>query len=168
MPAQPASRFHKTALWQPRINQLPKLVKRKGTRQLSLVWKSTTILGTLCWYSTARVWEWETQNCPYQYCWELLTNEACPCFNWTQSTEGIWTGAQISRVLKSTDVLYSQTCQILHFNATYWPFHYFIFLPWVQAELVGSISYYNFVVGRSSEIRLLGKYMKGFLVAEHN
>lgn len=114
MLAQPTLRFRKTAHCHPKINQLPELVKGRVTRQLPLVWKSSAILETLCWYSTSRVWEWETQNRSYRYYWELLTKETCPLFNWTQSTAGVWTGAQISGVLKSTDVFCPKTCSCLY------------------------------------------------------
>lgn len=109
MLAQVTPRFRKTAPSHPRINRLPELAKGKVTRQLPPAWKSSAILETLHWCSASRVWEWETQNCSYRYYWELLTNETCPWFNWTQSTAGIWTGGQISGVLKSTDVFCPKT-----------------------------------------------------------
>jgi len=105
--------FRKTGHCHPRINPLPELTTGRAARQLPPVWKSSAILATFCWYSTSRVWEGETQNHSYWYHRELLTNETCPQFNWTQSTARIWTGAQISGVLKSTNVSCPKTCLFL-------------------------------------------------------
>lgn len=78
-----------------------------GVEELSHLRNLTLVQHITC------VGEWETQNCSYRYYWERLTNETCPWFNWTQSTAGIWTGAHISGVLKSTDVFCPNTCLFL-------------------------------------------------------
>lgn len=143
---------------------MPELVKERVTRQLPPVWKSSAILETLRWYSTSHVWEWETQNRSYRYYWELLTNETCPQFNLTQSTAGIWTAAQISGVLKSTDVFCPKTCLFLCAFRFYilMPLTdlFIIFLSWSQAVFVDFVFYYYFVVGRTSEMKLLEKCMR--------
>lgn len=89
----------------------------------------------------------------------------CPQFNWTPSTAGICTGAQISvsshPLMFSVQNLFVFMCsQILHFIAAYWLFHYFIFLSWSEGVFVDFMFYYYLVAGRTSEIKQLEKCVR--------
>lgn len=117
----------------------------KGNQTLPLAWHSSAILETSHWYSTSRVWEWETQNRSYRYYWELLTHETCLWFNWTHSTAGIWTQAQIAGVLTPTNVFCPKTC--LFFCAL----GFYILVSLTDPSII------LFVVGSTSEIILLKK-----------
>lgn len=154
--------FCRTALCHPRISQFPELVKGRGTKEFPPVWKSSAMPESFSRHSTSRVQEGGTQNCSDQYGWELLP---CPQFNWTPSTAGICTGAQISvgshPLMFSVQNLFVFMCsQMLHFNAAYWLFHYFIFLSWSEGVFVDFMFYYYLVLGRTSEIKWLEKCVR--------
>lgn len=68
--------------------------------------------------------------------------------------------AQVHWCFLSRNLFVFMYSHILHFNAAYWPFRYFIFLFWSQGVFVDFLFYYYFVVGRTSEIKWLEKCVR--------
>lgn len=149
MLAELTLRFDKTAHCHARISQFPELGNQRAPtsveelshlRNLQLA-QHITCVGMRNRKPLGPVW---------------LNSLPCTQFNWTPSTAGIWTGAQISvssdPLMPSVQKLVFICSQILHFNAA---FRYFIFLFWSEGVFVDFVFYYYLVVERTSEIKWL-------------